>query len=359
MSRSLVLVSLFFLSSVFGSVEIAWKNNLTISNHDLSGRLTVLTSTSGVLGAVYNGLSYYSLSYQVSQGQAQGDGVYGAAYTSLGAPLSTYLTYFDVSANWGGSANPTGADVSAAANLIGAAYLALVEVDDNGNVLGGVRMKSLSWTVTGVQVVEPIKFATFTGTSLQAGFNNFSISFTFVASDQAGTLTNGAVVTSKSLQTTINILNFPFTISTSKLRLIVGVGTASGSASGTVRQSGTWNRLSAGSGKSAVYFDGATHAFVNANGDTKTVSVVSTGAGTADFDGAGFLSQLASISAVQHSLVVDYRFVNITFDQSDNITYDPSIGVSDSLYNAGAALRVQTPLIALASLLAFVFAKAL
>jgi len=354
------LLSLLFVSA-FAEADVYWKTNATLANGDLKGRTTILTEVN--VPGVITSLTFASVEYQAQKGSASGDGVYGSAYSVLGGPLAAYLSYFDISASWTAGSNPSTADVSGAASLIGATYLALAEIDTDGSLKSGLRLKTLSWNLSAVVTSGPLKYATFTGTSADPNFASFSISFTFTTSDTPGILSNGAIVTSKSIQTTINILNYPFQVQTSQLRLVVGVATATASASGTITANGGFQRLVAASGKNGVYFDGSAKVIVDGNGTTKSVNVVAYGASKIDFDGAGFLSQFDSIAIAQKSLVVDFKLVNITFQgQSNNLTYDPTIGAGDppmTNTNAASGLQVQTPLVVMFAVVAIALGKLL
>jgi len=132
------------------------------------------------------------------------------------------------------------------------------------------------------------------------------------------------------------------TTGTSTLRLISAVGTASVSASGTVTATpdGKFKRIRAGPSNSdkSVFYDGATHAFVDADGNNKSVTITAWGTSdTSGMDGAGWLAQLDAIKLLQSSITTSFQYVNVTFAQSDNITYDPTIGAGMDLGSQNAA----------------------
>jgi len=303
---------------------------------------------------------YESITYDVSQGHVSGDGVFGAAYALPGKPLTTFLAYFNEAASWtGGSGAGASVSVNGAGSFIGTAYRGLVEVDGNGNALSGDRFATLTFTgpLSGVTTAGPVKYDSFTSQpTLQNP--NFEISFTFASSDTPVYLTNGALLTPKSIQTTINILNYPFVSNTSSLILVVLLATASGSVSGSVQTNGNFHSLGAGSGNSAVYFNGAIQAYVDANGNTKSVNFVTAGAGEIDFDGADFLTQFDALKGSVKNLQYDLKGVNITLPNSANITYDPTTAASDNP-NAGqsgaSSLKAQLPLVVLFAIISMLF----
>jgi hypothetical protein len=313
----------FFISSAFAQYKIYIQDNGTDTGNetDSGNRETDMTSL-GIPGFI-SGLYYYSVDSPSTSNNASANGVFGAAY-SISGPLVSYLAYFDIAADWSGANNSgSNADLSKAAAMIGSSYVSLKEVDQqNQTVLSSVMFKDLRWNVSQVETESNIKYATFYGTDTTQA--NFSISFTFVVSNGSETLSTGAHLSPKSVEAIINILNYKFVSNSSNLNLDVGVCTATIGSVSPIEEVDGYQRLSAGSGVGGVYWDGSNQVFVDANGTKQDVKINATAGDPSQMGGAGFVEQVQKMNL---NITVNYTVVTITFPNSQNLTYDPSVGV--------------------------------
>jgi hypothetical protein len=336
-------LAFLFFCGVFADLTFYYKGNVSVSNGDLHYRRTTFEEVN--VAGLYSAIWVSSVAVQAQQGSAQADGIFGAAYVAPATPLTAYLAYYEAAADWTpGSSSPATASLNGAGSLIGASYYALLEIDENNNTLQRIAIASLSWNITDVSTSGDLKYATFTGTDSTNA--NFQVSITFVASSVVGLLNNGATLTPKSVEASINILNFPFTSTTSSLRLVVVVASASGTATGSFTRVGNVHRVVAGSGNSAVYFDGGATAIVDINGNTKTVNLTAEAVATLTADWSAITDKVTALATAGKK--ASFQIVNITFSQSSNITYDPSIGASDppsTGTNSGSTLLAQSQLV--------------
>jgi hypothetical protein len=296
-----------------------------------------------------SGLYYYSVDQnaQTNVNVSSKSGLFGAAY-QLNGPLVSFLTYFNVSSNWNMGLNPATADTSKAVSLIGSCYIGLLEImgDVNGNytVVQETKFRNLQWEVSSVNIVSGVKYATFTGKD--SNQLHFQVSITFMIAANGVTINTGAQLSPKSVEAVINILNYPFKAQDSSLALQVGVGTAAyGDVTGLLEVNG-YHRIVAGSGESEVYWDGSTQCMTNSKGDMTDVIIVARDVDSSQMDGAGFVSQCQQTKQAQPQMSVNYTMITIVFPQSNNLTYDPSVGVGADANVRGqgnAASSLQTP----------------
>jgi hypothetical protein len=159
------------------------------------------------------------------------------------------------------------------------------------------------------------------------------------------TINTGAQLSPKSVEAVINILNYRFKAQGSSLALQVGLGTAAyGDVTGLLEVNG-YHRIVAGSGENGVYWDGSTQCMTNSNGDTTDVTIVAKDVDSSQMDGAGFVSQCQQTKQAQPQVTVNYTLITIVFPQSNNLTYDPSVGVGSdaNVRGQGNAAYLRTP----------------
>jgi len=290
-----------------------------------------------------NTISSESVVASGSAGSGSADVVVGTVSAILG--FYEYLYYYAGSYSAG---SYTGLSSFVAAN-----YLTLTETDTvTGNQLSFVDLSTLSFVPVDLtaQTSGSVHYATFKAT----GANNFQLSATVATSQYAGQLTNGAVVTPKSLEVIFNILNYPYIGSSSNLTLTVAVGIAKGQSVGTFTVSGGYHVLTAGSGQGGAYFSGSTTAIVNSNGQTASVSVTSQAQGSINILGttlAAVLNAEALAVSGTNTLQDWYGIVNFTAQaqSSNNVTIDPGAGWSfpSKGPNAAMGLTAQFSILAL------------
>jgi hypothetical protein len=293
-----------------------------------------------------SGLYYYSIDQntQSNTNVSSNGGLFGAAYQFNG-PLVSFLTYFNVSSNWNMGLNPATADTSKALALIGSCYIGLLEImgDINANytVVQETKFRNLQWEVSSVNIVSGVKYATFTGKDSTQP--NFQVSITFMIAANGATINTGAQLSPKSVEAVINILNYRFKAQGSSLALQIGLGTAAyGDVTGLLEVNG-YHRIVAGSGESGVYWDGSTQCMTNSDGDTTDVTIVAKDVDSSQMDGAGFVSQCQQTKQAQPLVSVNYTLITIVFPQSNNLTYDPSVGVGSDANGRGNAASLRTP----------------
>jgi len=315
----------FFVSSAFAQYKIYLQDNGTDTGNETSpgNRDTDMAALN--IPGVFSGLYYYSVDSNSTSNNAGANGVFGAAYDASG-PLVAYLAYFNVAADWTGASNPGSVDLSGAAAMIGSAYVSLKEVDPNNQtVLSSVLLRELKWNVSQVETESNVKYATFYGT--ETSQPNFSISFTFVVSNGSETLSTGAQLTPKSVEAIINILNYKFLSNSSNLNLEVGVCTVTIGGVSPLQEVDGYQRLAAGEGVGGVHWDSSNQVIVDANGTKKDVEINATDGNSSSMGGAGFVEQGEKLQKLHLNMTVNYTLVTITFPNSNNLTYDPSVGV--------------------------------
>jgi len=271
------------------------------------------------------GLFFSSISLGATGLSAQGDAIWGATWIGEDYVPLNFLAYFTYQANFGAGNGIINLNASAAAAFIGSAYIAIEERTPS-NTIAQVQflennLNGFSWSLYGTQspsIQNPqISYVTFIGQSLSSP--SWSITITNVLSNVVGVLSYAnAIVSPKSVETIIQINNWPYQSSSNNLVLILGLVTASGTASG--------NAYLYGSGTTSVYFSVGASAVVNG-----VVSPVGfSGYSSAEYSGYVAYIQNTTIFAqaqakFQGSATVQLAQVSFPANASQ-ITYDPDVG---------------------------------
>jgi len=327
-----VVLFVLLISCVFATVEYGFHGNITDSNGDYKYRATKFVEVN--LG-LFEGVFYASTEgdFSLTTGTASGDGVFGAAYQSVGSPVSSFIAYWDTAASFNVTSvtggDPTQFDLTGAASLIGSTYVNLTEVDaTTGDDLQSIRLGSLTWTLSPAQTSTTdarIHYVVFTGTA-PILHPTLTVTFTYLASPVAGVLQGGAIVTPKSIELVIQVNGYPFQGQNSNLVIEGALVTATGNVAANVTKVGDFHRWAAGSGASAVYFDASTTVVVDASGTTKSVNVTERDAVAFEIARIGQLIPAIKKAFAMSNFQVSVKLINFTAPQSSTITFDPTQG---------------------------------
>jgi len=285
---------------------------------------------------LYNGIYTSSIAVHTTSNSGSIDGIFGTGYTGLGIAPSAYLVYYDIFANWNSSANFASADVSAAAGFIGNAILSLDEIDSGSNVVQTIYLKNLLWTTIDTSYgTSGLLFATFQGKQYIIN-PNFEVDITFILSDVVGVLDlpGKPVITPRSLESVIEIINFPYMSTSNRVRLNIGVGSAAGDiqASGT----GTGTSLVSGSGDGTVYI--TLNGQAQISGDTQDITI----SGFVDATGIEALNNTNLVDQVnaKYGASASFKINSVIFPAgATDIKYDPSIGTGAPPQNSGMSFH--------------------
>jgi len=322
-------------------VEYGFSGNISDSNGNYKFRATKFVEVN--LG-LFEGVFYASTEgdFSLTTGVASGDGVFGAAYQTVGSPVSSFIAYWDAAASFNVSAvasgDPTQFDLTGAASLIGSTYVNLTEVDvTTGNDVQSIRLGSLTWTLSPAQTSTTdsrIHYVVFTGTA-PILHPTLTVTFTYIASPVSGVLHGGAIVTPKSIELVIGVDGYPFQGTNSNLVIEGALVTATGGFAANVTKVGNFHRWAAGTGASAVYFDAATTVVVDASGTTKSVTVTERDAVAWEIVRIGQLIPAVKKAIAMSNFQVSVKLINFTAPQSATITFDPITGAGTPPDNTG------------------------
>lgn len=274
MKSVLVLVSLIALAAC----QVGFVGNATVQNpgqyayRDID--VTVLNVPNVVEGAFFTTVSTVN-------GTNQRDVVAGSFYvfTFDNLPPTASVSFFDqfstYQKNQGMGNTLFNFNAQEATSFVAKVFTSLEEVNTTNNIT--VKTVSLANDITWVLTSNTptvnglLQSVTLKGTNAQLGAN-FSISITTVFSQILGLLNvvGTPVITPKSLETIVNIQNYPYQNKANALRLnlVVGTATASISIQGTVT-------ITTGNGTSAGYVRISDQVQVDGNVKTATITVVS------------------------------------------------------------------------------------
>jgi len=320
MRSSVLVLCLLSLCSAF-TVQYSNVNASLTNGNQFSFRKTTMLDFS--IPLLFNGVYMSSVSVMLNPTSGSVDALFGAAYAGFGAPPSVYLTFFSIAAMWtppvgqnAASANASGSD-----GFIGKAYIALEEVAANGNVAQSIKLGSLGWIENGGSFGSGgLRYWSVQGKQILQN-PNFAVNITHILSDVVGVLNvaGSSILTPKSVETVIEINNFPYVSTQNQVRLVIGVGTAAA----TLSVVGTVNHFVAGAGTGAAYFSASNVAQVN--GVVSPVSVTSTvtGVTSANFTNDNLAGQVTA----RYGAAAEFRIVTVLFPPGAvSIVYDPAIG---------------------------------
>jgi len=295
--------------------------NATLSNQGQFAYRDISVSIQNI-GNVFNCVFFTTTSTINNNKTHQKDVVAGAVYVGLNLPPTASVSFFDAISTFNlaqNNANPFSFSSQDADTFIAKVFLSLEEVNATNATVQTIPLDGLKWVLTNTQVAtngKGLQWVTFQGTS--PNIPNFSIQISAVFSQILGLLNvvGTPVITPKSLETIINMTNFPYKNKADSVRLntVVGMGMASLSIQGSVT-------ITSGNGTSGSYVHFSNQ--VQADGQTTTVTVNSVDAGNSAMGYQIVDAQVTAKFSTAHSIM----FVSITFPPgATTVIYDPSLG---------------------------------
>jgi len=343
----LVLLSAFIISSLGASISYSKNVSLTVNNQDFDYRSTSLDTWS-ILN--FNGAFFSSVSVGHTQHSTEGDAVWGAAYINVGSIPLVWLAYWNTTVSYDSNTNFNELDVTSSSGYIANSYIFLTEKNPSGAV---VKVQSLAqeivklgsyfdWDIGGAQSNGGLKWATFTGGPTG---QSWKINLTFVVSDVIGVIDYAqAIVSPKSLESIVQITNYPYQNAGNTLSLTIGIATGSANAQGSI--------IVSGSSQNKVSFAVSNTAIVD--GSTRSISVSSFSSG--DFDTDFGDSNLKAQLDDKYSGNAEIKLVTVTFPAgANNIIYDPTVTagetISEYIERSAASFTTFSMILAAASIL--------
>jgi len=352
--KSFLLFSLFFAFS-FGSGVFTYSSaNATLTNGN-NFQFRALQFVEVSIPLVYSGVYIASESVTINPVSATFDGLFGAAYTSLINAPTVWLSFIEDAATWtkvNGAGNITSANATVAEGFIGSTFISLDEVTANGSLIQSIALQSLGFSITDQNLLTGLRYVTFTGaTLLHLGFQ---VTVSYIATNQVGVLNVGAVavLTPLSIESVINITNFPYVSKANSVRLNIGIG----SQALTLQLDGTFTHFVGGSGTSATYVTVNNQVLVNGVVKPASVSRFIDVAQMTDFGNGDIAGQITA----KYAAAASFKIVSVTFPPgAASIVFDPAVGAGSpppsvsGYYNA--SIKVVIPLALIFFLLALLF----
>jgi hypothetical protein len=253
-------------------------------------------------------LAFFSLNFGVPQENVPP--------TALVSFFTSYSNYLNVKA---AAAAIYSINLQTSDTVVSKTFLSLEEVNTTNNfTVRTINLVDLTWNLVQSTVVTPapfLNYVTLKGTSANVAAN-FSITITALFSQVLGLLNvvGAPVVTPKSLETTVNILNYPYQSRSNALRLnlVIGTGQSNFSLQGSLT-------ITSGNGTNANYVYVSNQVVADGNVQSATLSVSS--------------QQTTGSMQIDNELVARYQGqqtftkVSIQFPAgANNITFDPTAG---------------------------------
>jgi len=309
---------LLFFALTKAQVTVSYSGNVTGWSdskwNEFQFRKTSLFKIS--IPLVFSGAWFTSIAANVNSSSTSSSGLFGSVYAGLQiAPTSAlafYTTNFDYS-----NINYYSFDVSASAGFIGTEYISITE--KSGNTVVNVKnLKNLIWTLGDSQSSNGLHYVTIKGTEF---FSNFQVIVTFISSDNVGYVNYqnkevGAIVTPKTIESIVEINNYPYKSSSNYLSLTMGSATGSFN----VVASASASNMISGSGDNQVYFALSNDAIVDGNKVSVAVSSFATVS-------TGTNSYIEGQAKGKYGGSINVVTVSVDFPAgATNIVYDPTIG---------------------------------
>lgn len=252
----------------------------------------------------------------------------------MGFP-ATWLAYYNTNKtlNFGSLSFLTAPLDNTNAGYILTAYTRLIELDSAGNQVAALSLSSalgnilnnintFSWAKADASVSGDVKFVTIRGTDSRRA--NFNILITFAVSTKVGILEYGNTpINPRTLETIIEINNWPYASSSNTLSLEVVAGSGAATATG---------RLFSSISNSKVYLRVASG--VSVDGRDGTVSTSAWADASFDAD----LPSLALLKAQAESAIsgtINLKKTEIRFPAgAAKIIYDPTLGQGEPMNSA-------------------------
>jgi len=344
--KVLFLLLIFLFQYSFAQFDFVAGKNVTLSNSQQYQFRNFLISQIINTG-FYDGVFFTSTSFQANNLSRQLDVVSGSAYVGQGIFPTAVISFFDAMSTWNGATNngnPFNFNAQDADTIVGKGFISLDEVNSNNVTVQTISLNSLTWTILSTQPQtngKGLQWVTFQGVTNK--FPNFNVQFTVVFSQVLGLLNvvGNPVITPKTLETILNITNFPYksTADSVRLNMVIGMGMASLSIQGTAN-------FTSGSGNSGSFVHFSNQ--VQTDGNTKTATITVMEQANGQMGSTLIDAQIVAKFSTSHSIM----FVSATFPAGAvNIVYDPqaTVGADPPNYyttTTGGAHNV-TPIIAL------------
>jgi hypothetical protein len=316
--KSLLFVALFIFGA-FGQQFVFQSNtNVTLSNGNMfQFRNVQFTEVNFGIGA---GVAVASTSVTANPTSATFDGLYGQAYAGLTVPPTSWVLFVDVAAKFNGIPTNISANVSGSDGFIGSTFISIDELFPNGTVAYTVPLGGLAWAIVDQSVTGDVKYITLEGKDL-IFYPGVTVRISYIVANRVGLLNVGpvSVVTPKSIESVVNITNFPYKNAGDSLRLNLGVATQAA----TVLVTGQYTHLTGGSGNGATYFSLNKQAVVGGQVQPVSISAFVTATSSAQIQNGNIVGQVTA----KYGAAANFQLVSVTFPAgATTILYDPSTG---------------------------------
>jgi len=235
------------------------------------------------------------------------------------APTAT-LAYYTANFDYSKISNYFNFNVGASAGFIGTQYIYVTE-KSGSSIVSQKSLGNLIWTLSNSANSGALHYVTFKGSDPNP-FSSFQVLITFISSDNVGFVNYSyasALVTPKTLESIIEINNYPYQSQSNYLSLTMGVVTGNFQVSGSV----STNNVISGTGDDQVYFSLSNEATINGNSVSVTVSSFTQGSDTI----SGSNSYIQAQAQGKYGGSINSLIVSVDFPAgSANIVYDPTIG---------------------------------
>jgi hypothetical protein len=337
---------LILLSAICGltnaALTISYSGNDTLAASDSRFAYRATSFDELSLGTLAGGAVYVSVQTSGSESNSNGgsatfnaNGIVGLTYSAnildlITCPPTLLMAFFNVSSQTSGflqTTTPWSASISESVSVVGKVLYSVVEVNPSGNVVNTYLFQDLGWSYTSPQTLNAQK--NLQSMSLSAGIGSSGkITITYAVSAVVGVISPGnTVITPTSIESYVEISNYPYASSSNYLNLTIFVGYVSESAA----VSGTTTLTTSSNGPDQIYVNFAGTATINGITRGVTVSGMADSYSTANLPGY-FGSQLATHA----SLTASARQVIVSFPAgASDIEYDPTIGFGAPAGSAG------------------------
>jgi len=317
-----LFLSLFFLSAFGQNFAYVSNANATLSNgNNFSYRNVQFVEVS--LPPIVSAAEVIAESVALNPTSLSIDLLFALAYVALNKAPTVYVQFFDAAAKYvpiNPATNTTSANVTASEAYIGTSFISLNEVTPNGTTVATIPLVDLLWSISGQSITGDPKYITFQGKNI-IFYPNLVVSISFVGTAHVGLLNVGtvSVVTPNSIETVVNITNFPYNSVANSVKLNIGVA----SQASTVTVTTQYTQFSGGTGNGATFF--SLNNQVLAGGTVQPAKI----SGFVDVDDTATLanSDIVAQATAKYAAAASFKIVSVTFPAgASSIVYDPSTG---------------------------------
>jgi len=289
---------------------------------------------------LYEGVYISSVSVDINPNSFTADGVFGAAYAALvGAiPPSAYLTFWSSATQWKTNGTAYGSvNTTDAAAFMGKAFIQLDEVTPANIVVQTISLGNLLYTLTNAVTGDAnLKGSTFTATQ-----GMMTVKITFLASAVVGVLNvpGNAIITPKTLESVLEIDNFPYMNTANSVRLTMLVG----SAAGFINVQASFTHYASGNGDNGAFFTLSHVAQTDGTATPVTISAFTDVKDAVTYGNAYIDTQVRAT----YGAAASFKLVNVTFKAGSKIIlFDPAVGVGANPPSSGSG-KLTFPLLAI------------